>query len=300
MDKFNASTKSWSCRLLEWSGWYNGSIALRLLGHYRLFQVFKKKTRKMQRLIPLTQAYILQYHSGHGIKYFISRVVSLIYSTFTFGEPYPFVEIETFNNILINEHFSVLEEFLINAETDFTAAFHHAMLQINQKGFMDRSQTKGPTYSPTLVVQVQQEIKNTQNNAYTHNEIHLQTAITAGPKGKESGVLSKWQILVFFDLLNQSAGLEKIDLSKPNKFDGYAAFLHALTGKSQQSWINELKDCQGKDLYQYHSPGQLDEIINSLTNVATFLRAAGFRSLVSLADKKIIELNQKKNKLDNS
>jgi len=300
LDIFNACTGFWACRFLEWSGWYNGNFALRLLGHYRLFQIFKRKSKKLSRVIPLTRAYILQYRSGHVVKYFISRTMAYIHRGFT-GEPYPFVEIESFNETLLYDRFSVLEMFLTEADIDFTAALRKTLAVIAQPDFFDRGSGNGAPSSQTLILQVQQVFNSTHYHyhSYTHHEINFQMAIQQGAKGKEKGVLSKWQILVFFDLLAQSAKLEKIDLSRPNRFDGYAEFLHALTGKAKGSWIDELKDYRGKDLYEYHKDGQLDEIINGLANLADKLRAAGLRSMAILADKKIIELeNHRTNRKD--
>jgi hypothetical protein len=42
-DKLNGVKNPLGCRFLEWSGWYNQNISQRLLGHYRLYQLFKAK-----------------------------------------------------------------------------------------------------------------------------------------------------------------------------------------------------------------------------------------------------------------
>lgn len=44
-DKLNSITSPLGCRFLEWTGWYNQDIAQRLLGHYRLYQLFKAKNK---------------------------------------------------------------------------------------------------------------------------------------------------------------------------------------------------------------------------------------------------------------
>lgn len=44
-DKLNRIISPLGCRFLEWSGWYNQDISQRLLGHYRLYQLFKVNSK---------------------------------------------------------------------------------------------------------------------------------------------------------------------------------------------------------------------------------------------------------------
>lgn len=117
--------------------------------------------------------------------------------------------------------------------------------------------------------------------------------IKEGTKGKEKGVFSKKQILILFDLLSRTAKIERLDLHKPNKFDAVAQLFQALTGKPKESWLAELNDYKNKDLYEYHTPGELNQLLATLSNLADLFRKAGLRSVASLADKKIMELERK-------
>lgn len=113
--------------------------------------------------------------------------------------------------------------------------------------------------------------------------------------GKVKGVFSKKQILILFDLLTRSAQQDKLDLSKPNKYDPLADLFHAITGKSHSSWMEELKDYKHKDLYEFHTEGQRKQLIAILTNMAELFRKAGFRAIAALADKKILDLERHRN-----
>ena len=125
-DKLNGWTSLGPCRFLEWSGWYNYDVAQRLLGHYRLFHHFKADYTKSPHQLAAPNAYILYYRSGHGFKYFLSRVMSLLYSIFEKGR-YPVAEIAAINRQLVNESSGILYDFLTDANKDFTAAFLQAL-----------------------------------------------------------------------------------------------------------------------------------------------------------------------------
>jgi hypothetical protein len=116
-----------------------------------------------------------------------------------------------------------------------------------------------------------------------------------GPHGKEKGVFSKKQLLIFFDLLSGTNAIERIDFHKRNKFPDIAALFHAITGKPATSFIEKLDDHRRKGLYQFHTPGERNQLIVTLTNLANTFRAAGFRSIAKLADRKIKELESAKN-----
>jgi hypothetical protein len=315
-DKLNSRTSRAACYFFEWTGWYNQNIAQRLLGHYRLFQIYKKDPDNTSRDINLAQAYVLQYRSNHFVKYSLSRLISLIYRIFTLGRPYLPVETETFNRSLINEYADILHTFLTDAETDFTSAFQNAMKRLNNVNpnnpsgqSKELSQPFQIQVRPTFInIQSDLHINNTfntqRNDFHTHHNYendysshtHINNSPNAkeGAKGKEKDVLSKKQVLILFDLLSESADLEKIDLRKPNKYDDYAILLHAITGKSTASWKEVLNDYKTKDLYEFHTPGELNQLIVTITNLAEFLRKAGFHSLAKSADKKIIELEKQK------
>jgi len=301
-DRLNSRTGRFACYFMEWTCWYNSRITLRLLGHYRLFQLYKKDPDQAfrEKEISMPRAYILHYRSSHIVKYFISRVMSFIYSIGTLGRhQYMPVEIETFNGALINEHSHILETFLNHADHDFTSAFHIAMEQINALIF-GSPDCPPKTFSPTILVQFRKDYHIYQqdfysSNTYNHSEINIQPTIKEGAKGKEKGIFSKKQILIILDLQAQTGGnFEKIDFSKTNKFEGLAALLHAFNGKSEDSWIEELNNYKTKGLYTFHSQGELRQLIADLTNIAAYYRKAGFRSIVTLADKKIRELERYK------
>lgn len=312
-DKFNGATGYWQCRFLEWTGWYNMEVYQRLLGHYRLFQHFKKDKYLKYSRLPVLQAYILQYRATQGIKYLISKVMCFIYTTIT-REVYAQVEIEGLNRILVNEGADVLQQFLTDAEVDFEQALLAAAEKINAPDFICRT-AKG-TLPPVQVqvknefIQVNQEVNNHQENSYSFQEnnetnsysytkvVNMSSVIKEGPRGKEKGVFSKKQALILFDLLSEAARLEKIDFGKPNKFDAIAEFLHALTGKSKESWMEELNDYRSRGLYDAYTLGELKELIGTVTNCAEICRNAGFRSVANLADKKIKELEMRKKTWD--
>jgi hypothetical protein len=224
--------------------------------------------------------------------------MSLIYCIGTLGRHYYVsVEIETFNRSLIYKHAVILQTFLEQADHDFTSAFHTAMAKLNER-ILSVADTPAPA-SPPMIIQFYKEDHHYQqtfytNYSYNHTDINFQPPIGAPHKGKEKDVFSKKQVLIFFDLLSSTSNLEPIDLSKPTTFERAAAFFHALTGRSIESWTEELNDYKTKDLYAFHSPGELQQLINAISNLAEFLRKAGFRSLVTLADKKIRELERRK------
>src|ERR1700753_1127311 len=82
-DRFNSYTGRLPCTLLELIGWYNISIRHRLLGHYRLFQLFKAGYHKHSDM-PVVQAYILHFRIRYYLKYLLFRMLnlSLIFSYF--------------------------------------------------------------------------------------------------------------------------------------------------------------------------------------------------------------------------
>lgn len=315
-DRLNRRTGRMACSFLEWTGWYNLDIPQRLLGHYRLFQIYKKDPDNASRNIDLPKAYILQYRSKHFLKYSLSRLVSIIYSIFTLGRPYLPVEIETFNCSLINEHADILQAFLAAAEKDFTSAFLKTIAELSNikpDNSDNRSNILQGTYKlhiqPVFVnYQSDLHVNNTfntrQNDFHTHNNYENDYSVhthvnyppntVEGKKGKEKDVLSKKQVLIFLHLISESTQLEKIDFRKQNKYDDLANLLHAITGRSKDAWKEELNNYKTKDLYEFHLPGELSQLIVTITNLAEFVRKAGFHSVAAAADKKIMELEKQK------
>ena len=290
-DRLNSWTSHRGCRFLEWIGWYNFDVAHRLLGHYRLFQHFKADYIKSPHQLPAASAYILEYRSGHGLKYFLTRIMSLLIKIIERGRN-PAAEIAAINSQLVNESSGILYDFLTDADKDFTAAFLQSIRRINDPVFLGR-----PATPPTINVQVNQKEENYyahQHNKYSITQVNIQPAIQAGAQGKEKGIFSKKQVLILFDLLSAFKDFDRIDYTRPNKFDKYADLLHALTGKSKLSIREELNNYHRKGLYEWHTEGELNQIINILTQLANSFRDAGFRSFAKLVDKKITELESHK------
>jgi hypothetical protein len=290
-DRLNSWSSPRSCRFLEWMGWYNYGVATRLLGHYRLFQHFKADYAKSRHDLPAAQAYILHYRDRR-VKHFLSRAMVFLV-TIIERKRYPKeAEMIAINQQLVNDSTSVLYDFLTDADKDFTAAFLQATLRIKDPSFFGR-----PAAPPTIHVQINQKEENYfahQHNTYSATQINIQPAIKAGAQGKDKGIFSKKQVLILFDLLSTFKDFDSIDYTRPAKFDGYADLIHALTGKGKLSIRDELNKYHNHKLYEWHSPGELNQLINILTQLTNTFRNAGFRSFAKLIDKKIMELEPHK------
>lgn len=291
--RLNSWTRLYPCRFLEWTGWYSVSVSQRLIGHYRLFQHYKVYNAKWpNRDYSATAAYILQYKATQGFKYFVCRIISFCCTILSKKQYYLGVEVAGINRRLIDESPAILQEFLVNADTDFNGAMTRALQQINDPSFLNHTVTPAGPVFPSMMVQFNQENNNytTNNHQYNYSKVNIQPVIKEGAKGKEKGVFSKKQILIMFDLLAESARMEKIDFSKPNKFDGLADLFHALTGKTKESFIELLNNYKTRSLYEFNTPGELNQLLIILNNLADTFRKAGFRSVSKLADRKILEL----------
>jgi hypothetical protein len=303
MDRLNSWTSFRSCRFLEWTGWYNMGVAQRLLGHYRLFQHFKDSFSKGSYDLPAAQAYILQYQAGHEIKFFLARISSWLERTITPRTYYGTAEIAVFNRRLVSDPTGILHDFLVEADDDFAGALKRAVRRI--------SQPKETPAETTVNIQLNQkeEHHHLHQDHHVHLEQHLRldhhahqhnnqfntvTVTKEGQQGKESGVFSKKQILILFDLLNTGGNFGSINYQNPNKFEAYADLLRAITGKSKQSIKEELHDYRTKSLYTCHTPGEFDQLINILTQLLTYFENAGFESFAKVIDKKIMELKAQK------
>jgi hypothetical protein len=300
-ERLNGWTGFLPCRFLEWSSWYNQSVRNRLIGHHRLYHLFKKNYEKIHLGdISITQSYILHYRTSYPVKHFVARITSFLISTFTRSYA-PVGGYAAINRHLICERPDILLEFLIAADTQFDAALDQAIQQILAPTFLSSSTTNK---EQPLAIQYNDNRTNIQyNDIHTeiqHNENHtnnqynsqfiLQTNLREGAQGKEKGVFSKKQLLIFFDLLAEHGSIEQIDFSKPTKFQEIANLFHAISGKSASSIVEELTDHRNKSLYKCNTPGEYDQLIITLTNLASVFRGAGFRSIANKADKKIGEL----------
>ena len=286
-DKLNSLTGHLDCRFLEWTGWYNQDIYQRLLGHYRLYQLFKKES-KAETGLPQLLAYIVNYRASHGLKYLLSKVTGIVYYLVSFGKPYYPLQTEGINKLLLSENTHILQEFLTTADNNFEEALSQAVEQILSPDFGKKSDIS-IKHSATIL-QTRIEFNSYHNNNHYFNEYTTVNPANTGIKGKEKGVFSKKQILILFDLLAETGKLEKIDFTRPNKFDSIADLLCAITGKSKDSWIEQLKDGRNKGLYDFKNEGERKQLIAILTNLSEAFRKAGFRSISKVADKKLIEL----------
>ena len=288
-DKLNSLTGHLDCRFLEWTGWYNQDIYQRLLGHYRLYQLFKKESKAD---VGLSQplAYILNYRTSHGFKYLLSRITGILYYMGSFGKPYYPVQIEGINKLLVNDHANILQAFLTEANNNFENALSQAISQIISPNFGKKSADALLLVKQSAVIlQTRNEFNNYHNSAHYFNE-YVNAA--AGIKGKEKGVFSKKQILILFDLLTEIGKMEKIDFTRPNKFDSIADLLCAITSKSKDSWIEQLKDGRNKGLYEFKNEGERKQLIVILTNLSETFRKAGFRSIANIAGNKLREIER--------
>ena len=130
-DKLNSITGPLACRFLEWTGWYNQDVYQRLLGHYRLYQLFKAKNNVNNQICP-TLAYISRYRVLHLLKYWLSCLTAIIYYVGTLGSRYYALQVEGINKLLINDRYQVLQEFLecaVMASLILQSIFHLALFQ---------------------------------------------------------------------------------------------------------------------------------------------------------------------------
>jgi len=286
-DKLNSVTGNLECHLLEWTGWYNQDILQRLLGHYRLYQAFKSEDSFNNHLSPPLH-YITNYKVSHSIKYFISCITASLYFIFSFGKRYTPLQTESINRKLINDKAIILYEFLEEADQDFSNALRKAVERISSPNFFDKSEMQQLSF----FIQNKNEFNQYQTNSHYFNEYNQ--VVSSGISGKEKGVFSKKQLLILFDLLAENQMIDCIDYSKLNKFDSIANMLHAISAKSKESIVEQLKDVNHKGLYSFSNIGELNQLIITITNLADTFRKAGFRAIAVLADKKLRFLEKEK------
>ena len=160
-DKLNSLTGHLDCRFLEWTGWYNQDIYQRLLGHYRLYQLFKNE-RKADNGLPQPLTYIVNYRTSHGLKYLLSRITGILYYIGTFGKPYYPLQTEGINKLLVNEYASILQEFLTEADNNLEEALLQTVGQILSPDFGKKSDVF--IKQSTLILQTRNEFNSYQNN----------------------------------------------------------------------------------------------------------------------------------------
>jgi hypothetical protein len=292
IDRWNSHTGYIHCQILEWTGWYNLCLANRLLGHYRLFQIFKQKNSSNTTDLSLERSYILHHRALHGVNYFLVRCTAWYFSIFSFGYAERNVEIQTINRQLLHEASHILQQFLTDSENDFDKAFLNAMEQIRDNRF-----PYAHIQQPASRVFVQLNEEHLHHTNLSKNEFHVHPVIKEQPakaaQGKEKDVFSKKQILIVFDLLAENGKFERIDWEKPRRFEAISELMQALTGKPKSSWQEMLKDYTNKDLYDFNTPGERQELINTLTNLAEKFRKAGFRKIAEIADRKILQIESR-------
>jgi len=299
LDYHNSRTGLFACHTLEWTGWYTSDAKHRLLGHYRLYQIYKRRRGNSPSALPPVQGYILQYRSSYGIKYYwymlISRLPSMFY-------PDPQMEMYWINKIIIYQRSDVLAEFLTNADIDFEKAFKKALQQINDPDFITASPA---TKNPKANVFVNLEQHNSFTHAHNELNIHpivekqtqLKEIIIKEPAvkdlaGKEKGVFAKRQVLILLDLLAREGSIDHLPLDKPAKTESFARFLMALTGKGIDTWLETLQNYRSKDLYAFHTEAERKNLLNTLETLATITRNAGLRKVAGIVDKKILQIEK--------
>ncbi len=285
MDRLNSWTGFRSCRFLEWMGWYNLSVAKRLLGHYRFFQHFKEAFSQGKRDLPAAKAYILQYKAGHGIKFFLIRTRSLLDRIVTPRIYYGTVEIAALNHQLVSETTGILYDFLVEADDDFTSALRRAVQRISP-----------PDNTPDAkTINLQLNINEDHYHVHQHNgQDSTLPATKEIQRGKESDIFSKHQVLILFDLLASSGKFDRLNLKNPNKHHAYADLLRAITGRTKETILGVLTDYSDNKLYDWHEQGGFDQLIRTLTNLLTYFEKAGFDSFVNVIENKIMELKNEK------
>lgn len=169
-EKLNSLTGHLDCRFFEWTGWYNQDIYQRLLGHYRLYQLFKKESKADNGLSqPL--AYIINYRASHGLKYLLSRITGIVYYLGSFGKPYYPLQTEGINRLLVNEYAHILQKFLTGADNNFQEALSNAVGQIMSPDFGKKSgNTLFHVNQSAIVLQTRNEFNSYHNSTQYFNE----------------------------------------------------------------------------------------------------------------------------------
>jgi hypothetical protein len=284
MDRRNNQTGS-ICYFWEFISWYDTNIMMRLLGHYRLFQLCKNSHAIKKTGLAAENGYILNYRENRILE---NSWVQLIPFRNLLANKSRNLEIKSINRTLLFKRTEILQYFLVAAQSDFDKALLDAARQISHPAFLSDS----PLTNIHLEIQQNHQHNTTlaKNEFHVHPVIKEQAPPAATAKGKEKDVFSKRQILILFDLLTKTGMIEPINLNKPNKFPAVAHLLRAITGKSEDSWLAELNDHRNKDLYSWHADGERQELIRMLINLTEKFDGAGFKTVVTAANQKIREL----------
>jgi len=286
MDRRNSKTGA-ICYYFELIGWYDSNLAMRLLGHYRLFNLCKARQAMNYLGLSPEFGYIVRCQENNILT---NTWVQLIQFMKSSNRPEDHREIKRINEILLYKRPEILQNFLVAAQTDFEKALLETIEQIQHPAFLSTP--------PITNVHFELTENHQHNNSYSKNELHIHPEITkeAPPpkttKGKEEGVFSKKQVLILLDLLAKAKLIEPIDFKRSNKYPAIAQLLRALTGRGEDTWIEELDKYETKGLYHWELDGQRDELIRILTNIAEKFADAGFDTIARLADKKIRELRR--------
>ena len=200
-----------------------------------------------------------------------------LYFIFSFGKRYASLHTESINRKLINDKAIILYEFLEEANQDFANALRKALERISSPNFLDKSQMQQFSF----LIQNKNEFNRYQTNSHYFNEFNQ--VVSSGISGKEKGVFSKKQLLILFDLLAENNLIERIDFSKVNKFDSIASLLQAISSKSKESIVEQLKDVNHKGLYSFRNISELNQLIITITNLADTFRKAGFRAIANIS-----------------
>jgi hypothetical protein len=72
--------------------------------------------------------------------------------------------------------------------------------------------------------------------------------------------------------------------------------LQAVSGKSKESFIQQLKDFLNKDLYEFHNKAALNQLIITLVNLYDVFQRGSFQSIVKSTNRKLRIGKLKKNK----
>ena len=179
-DKLNSLTGHLDCRFLEWTGWYNQDIYQRLLGHYRLYQLFKKENGSDNSHLPLSVSYILNYKASHDVKYFLSRIMAGFYYAVSLGKIYFPFQVEVMNRLLIDERADILQEFLVNADENFEQALSEAF---NRIASLSLNQRKNNLHSHLNQVAVTLQVRNEYNNYTSQHYFNEYTTVQSTASG---------------------------------------------------------------------------------------------------------------------
>ena len=217
--------------------------------------------------------------------------MSYVFGILTRKEYYGIAEIAAVNRMLVNNFSGILYDFLTEADNDFTAALQRAVKRINHPNFLNK-----PGPASDHFTQFNQHNYTYHSNTSYNTQVDIQPAATENLHGKETGVFSKKQALIFFDLLSECEGFDAIDYQRPTRFPLYADILHALTGKGKNTLLEELDKHRTRGLYEWHTQGELNSLINTLTSLETCFREAGFKSFTKIISKKLRDLESKREK----